>query len=108
MTTFPYPPCPPSSGSPMLPHPPALPASMPRYVIPGSHWSDPAYWQIPRPPTQFEDGWPFARAPWPGESPTRAPGTGLVTVMPPPAPPMPPPWWPCRPPPWGPHRCGCW
>lgn len=60
------------------PPPPALPAHAPRYVMPGSHWVDPAYAMIPRASTPFNGGWPLPRMPWPGESETRAPGTGLI------------------------------
>jgi hypothetical protein len=73
------------------PLPPALPARRPHYVIPGSHWNDPAYWQMPRSPNPWSGGWPLPRTPWPGESETRAAGTGLISSGPFPCPP-PAPW----------------
>lgn len=92
------------------PVPPALPAQPPRYVVPGSHWLDPAYYQGFRPTSPWSYGYPIPRIPWPGESETRAPGTGLL-AGPMPCPPRhrhhhhpdnrpriwprpgPPPWW---------------
>ena len=68
------------------PVPAAAPAHSPRYVVPGSHWTDPAYAQIPRAATPWAGGWPFPRVPWPGESETRAPGTGLLGTVPCPPP----------------------
>jgi hypothetical protein len=65
----------------------ACPAPWPHYVVPGSHMYDPVYYQRVPP-------FPFPRAPWPYESETRAPGTGLLDA--PPIPPCPPP---CPPPP---------
>lgn len=63
----------------------ACPAPWPHYVIPGSHFYDPFYYQQIPP-------FPFPRAPWPYESETRAPGTGLLDAPPCiPAPPCPPP-----------------
>ena len=65
----------------------ALPAPYPHYVIPCSNLLDPAYVR------QLQPGWPFPRAPWPFESETRAPGTGLLAsfihqpCVPPPCPP---------------------
>ena len=79
----------------------ALPPAPPRYVMPGSHWLDPPYAQIPIWPPQFQGRWPFPRHPWPFESDTRAPGTGLLMgpVRCCTAPPPPPPWgFPCPPP----------
>lgn len=61
------------------PTPRALPAHQPRYVIPGSHWLDPAWYQEFRPTSPFTFGWPIPRIPWPNESETRAPGTGLIS-----------------------------
>ena len=68
------------------PIPPALPARRPHYIIPGSHWMDPAYYQQFRWTSPFSFGWPVPRTPWPGESETRAFGTGLIS-SPPPCPP---------------------
>lgn len=97
-SAFPFsgiPPVDPRCGPP----PPVLPAGPPRYVIPGSHTIDPRYTQIPRPANQWVSGWPFPREPWPFESETRAPGTGLLSgpVVCSPFQPCPPP--PCPPPP---------
>lgn len=69
--------------------PAAAPAHSPRYVVPGSHWVDASYAQIPRAANPWNGGWPFPRVPWPGESETRAPGTGLLFAVP--CPPCPPP-----------------
>lgn len=71
------------------PTPPAAPARRPHYVIPGSHWLDPAYYQMPRWTSPFTFGFPVPRTPWPFESETRAAGTGLI-MGPVPCPPCPP------------------
>ena len=49
----------------------ARPAPCPQYALPATHLYDPFYYQQLSP-------WPFPRAPWPYESETRAPGTGLI------------------------------
>ena len=49
----------------------ALPAREHHYVMPGSHELDPPFaWKTP--------WWPFPRPPWPFETESRAPGTGLL------------------------------
>jgi len=56
---------------PQTPACPALPAGPPRYVMPASHTLDPPYaWMTAT--------WPFPRPPWPYETESRAPGTGLL------------------------------
>jgi hypothetical protein len=93
---------PPQVPTPCGPLPPAFPAGPPQYVIPGSHWNDPAYWQQPRNPDFFDSGWPTPRTPWPFETESRAAGTGLLagpSPTPPPFPPCPP--CPPCPPSWG-------
>jgi len=50
----------------------AFPARWPVYVIPCSHLLDPFYVR------QLQPTFPFPRQPWPFESETRAPGTGLI------------------------------
>jgi hypothetical protein len=52
----------------------AAPAPCPRYVIPGSQCTDPGWYQSGR------CCWPFPvpRQPWPFETESRAPGTGLI------------------------------
>lgn len=72
----------------------ACPARWPHYVIPDSHWLDPPYAHMLGHPTFFRGGWPWPRIPWPFESNTRAPGTGLIRG------PIPRPCRPCCP------RCG--
>ena len=65
----------------------ALPPMEPHYVMPGSHWLDPPY--------SFKPPFPFPRQPWPFETESRAPGTGLIWGSGhhpwPPHPPKPPP-----------------
>jgi hypothetical protein len=82
----------------------ALPPNLPRYVIPGSQWLDPPYsWIRPPTPPTWNAHWPFPRKPWPFESCTRAPGTGLIFS---PDPCFPQPCHPLRmPPPFGPKVC---
>jgi hypothetical protein len=64
-----------------LPPPPC-----PSYVIPGSQNLDPPYsWQSSG-PSFFTSNFPWPRMPWPWESETRAPGTGLIAT---PCPPFP-------------------
>lgn len=60
------------------PVPIAAPPKSPRYVMPGSNCLDPPYNQRLVGPPQFVGQWPFPRLPWPFESETRAPGTGLL------------------------------
>jgi hypothetical protein len=90
---------------PMWQPPIAAPPQCPRYVIPGSHRLDPPYsWMVNKAvPSWWAARWPFPRQPWPFESCTRAPGTGLVTAMPCPPPPLPP--QPCLY--WPPGNRGC-
>ena len=76
------------------PWPIAKPPQAPHYVIPGSHRLDPPYsWMFdPRVPPWWRSHWPMPRMPWPWESETRAPGTGLIRGGGPcPQPPPPPP-----------------
>lgn len=56
----------------------ACPPSPPRYVMPGSNCLDPPYSFRLQGPPQFVGQFPFPRLPWPFESETRAPGTGLL------------------------------
>ena len=70
----------------------ARPAPCPQYALPATHLYDPVYYQTLPP-------WPYPRAPWPFETESRAPGTGLlggpgISALPPP-----PPCPPCPPPP---------
>lgn len=71
--------CRPPQRTPRRP-PPALPAGPPAYVLPGSHRLDPPYAQMHDPwrPSHHQGRWPFPRAPWPFESESRPPGTGLL------------------------------
>jgi hypothetical protein len=71
------------------PLPIAMPAPPPHYVLPGSHLLDPGYWQVPANPNPWRTGWPLPRVAWPGESESRAAGTGLVAGRPLPCPPPP-------------------
>jgi len=52
----------------------ALPARWPVYVIPCSHLLDFPYVR------QLNPNFPFPRQPWPFESESRAPGTGLISA----------------------------
>ena len=62
---------------------PAFPARAPTYVIPCSHLLDPPYSQMPTSfPPWWRGQWPFPRSPWPLETESRAPGTGLITSRP--------------------------
>lgn len=73
------------------PFPIAYPAEAPHYVVPGSHRLDPPYAFAPNcGPPWWVSQWPQPRQPWPWESETRAPGTGLIRGAPPcPCPPPP-------------------
>ena len=67
----------------------ARPAPCPQYALPATHLYDPAYYHNLPP-------WPFPRHPWPYETESRAPGTGLLggpglPWIPCPCPPTPPP-----------------
>lgn len=68
------------------------------YAIPRSQYIDPpGSWQWGYAyPSWWAGHWPYPRMPWPFESETRAPGTGLI--------------WGCKPvcpPPCPPKRCCC-
>lgn len=56
-----------------------FPAPPCHYVIPGSNCLDPPYSARLQGPPQFVGQFPFPRQPWPFESETRAPGTGLIS-----------------------------
>lgn len=64
-----------------FPAPIAKPPQAPHYVVPGSHLLDPPYaWQATGCPPWWVGNFPTPRLPWPFESETRAPGTGLITT----------------------------
>ena len=61
-----------------------IPAGPPQYVLPRSQLLDPGWYQA------TSTTWPFPRAPWPLETESRAPGTGLIWGPPRFCPPPPP------------------